>query len=335
MKCLSPAASLLIGFLLSSVSQIGAASPATLGEKLFFDERLSVDGTVACANCHVPSSAFSDGKPVAVGVRRKHGSRNTPSVLGVAGAQIFSWEGRRTSLRDQVLDPFTNPFEMGLRDTKHLEARLGEISEYLELFADAFRGSEGATITAERVALALAAYLETLPPANSAFSRFQRDPTRHPLDAQQQRGLEIFRGKAQCAECHSLGADPARDSQFHHSGIGWAQIQYDLPRLRREVDEAALEGSNLGARIAADRQWADLGRYVVTRDPKDIGVFRVPSLRNVAVTSPYMHDGSVATLDEAVRYEIYYRSLSTGKQLRLGVEEQAALVRFLESLTDD
>lgn len=303
-----------------------------LGARLFTDSSLSRDGTVSCAVCHDARRAFTDGKPRSQGVRRQFGTRNAPSLINVGYAPVLAWDGRREHLEDQVLDPFLHPREMGLSDTGELLARLRARSEYRTLFRQAFPGSaEG--LTEDQLRAALAAYLRTLTGGGSPFDRYYYGHETSALSVEARLGLELFTGRAGCSDCHRIDTPGAlfTDYGFHRIGIGMSEIMPSVVELTRRA--AAADRNHLDRLILADPAIAALGRYVVTLKPSDIGRFRTPSLRNVALTAPYMHDGSVATLPAAIEAELYYRGLETGKPIALTPREKQALVRFLESLS--
>jgi cytochrome c peroxidase len=186
------------------------------------------------------------------------------------------------------------------------------------------------------VGQALAAYERTLIAGGSAFDRFQYGHQSEALSAAQARGLELFRGRARCATCHLIGTSFAlfTDEQFHMSPGGLpSSVTTHLPSLARSVVEATHDHSRLERLIATDSDIAALGRFIVTRNPADIGKFRTASLRNVALTAPYMHDGSVTTLEDAVDAELYSRTPSASYPIALTVSERQDLVEFLKSLT--
>jgi cytochrome c peroxidase len=325
-----------------SVAILGLPAPANreapppgvpaLGRKLFFDARLSADGKVSCATCHQPDSAFSDGRPVSVGVAGSRGTRNTPSVLNAAFHASQFWEGRRGSLEEQVLDPLVNPVEHGLPGREALLELLRNDPDYPEEFQRVF-GPDSAGITPGNVAAALAAFVRSLPVGDSPADRYLYGGERAALSEAERRGLELFRGRAQCAGCHVVGERHATfsDDGFHSVGTGLHRIAPKLGSLATRVATMAQEEAQ--ALISRDPEIAALGRFLVTRDPADIGKFRTPSLRNVALTAPYMHDGSVATLEDAVEGELYYRGHLQGRPLVLTPAEKADLVLFLRSLT--
>lgn len=309
------------------------AQRVALGKQLFNDAALSADGTVRCASCHMPDKAYADGRAVAVGVYGHLGTRNTPSLLNIAAANetTFFWDGRRTALEQAVLDPLTNPVEMGLHDQAELIHRVVQNSAYRSAFAQAF--SDGSGVTPDKVGAVLADYVRSLVPSESAFNQYLHGD-REALNPRAQLGLALFKGNAGCAECHQLeGASPTlTDHAYHRTGVGLDGIAADLPSLTESVIARSLQGSAVGDRVATHADEAQLGRFNVTQEPADIGLFRTPSLRGVAHTAPYMHDGSVATLEGAIDREVYYRSLQAGRPLNLSVEERLDLEAFLQSL---
>lgn len=301
-----------------------------LGQRLFFDSGLSADGSISCATCHQPEHAFTDAKPVAEGIAGRRGTRNTPSLIGVGERPSLTWDGRETQLEAQVLRPFTHAREQGLSDAAALVAKLSGVPSYRADFATAFGDGK---IDRERIAAALAAYLRTLTADDSAYDRFARGDSLA-LSESARRGLQLFRGPAGCAECHRVEGSRASftDDSFHRVGVGLPAITSRLPELTQRV--AALPAAELDAKILDEPELAALGRFLVTRDPRDIGAYRTPSLRNVAVTGPYMHDGSVATLREAVNLEVYYRMQERGRPMAINVTDQSDLVEFLQALTE-
>lgn len=301
-----------------------------LGARLFVDPRLSGDGTISCASCHVPEKAFSDGRALAIGIHQVVGVRNTPSLINVAWVRSLFWDGRRPSLEQQAADPLLHPSEHGLSSVRDLERILLSDATYRELFSQAFLRVRQ-PVTAQHAFAALAAFERTLVLGNSPFDRFQYEHDASALSASAQRGYALFTGRARCASCHVIGvqASTFSDEEFHALGVGLGAVSTQLPRLLRRVE--AEKGS--ASELLRDPDLAVLGRFLVTRDAKDIGAYRTPSLRNVALTSPYMHDGSVGTLAEAVEREVLYRSTQDGRVLILTPEERSDLVAFLEALT--
>jgi cytochrome c peroxidase len=276
-----------------------------LGEKLFFDPRLSADGTVSCESCHRADRAFSDGQRFSTGVGSQLGIRNAPSILNAAYAPQLLWDGRALGLEDQVRYPITDPREMNMTKEKLVQVLTG-VPEYPPRFAAAFGDPE---VSLERVSQALAAFERTLVSGNSPFDRFYFGKNESALTAAARRGWELFRGKAGCIQCHHCDATNPffTDFGFHNTGVGFEDDQ------------------------------PDLGRFRVTREREDKGRFKTPSLRNVSLTAPYMHDGRVADLAAVVAF--YERGGTPNpflderiRPLELTAEEKEDLIQFLSSL---
>jgi len=312
----------------------GAAIKVSLGRKLFFDKRLSRDGSISCASCHQPERMFADGRSIAQGIDGKLGTRNSPSLINSVFQESQFWDGRRGSLEEQALDPFVNGREHGMPNQKAILAVLRADPDYAGQFAKAFP-NRGGSVTVQNVARALAAFESTLVAADSAFDRYFYLKDSKALSSKQQRGLALFIGPAQCVRCHEIGADSAlfSDSQFHNLSVGIKTIEHRLASLTTRLARQHARGASIDSDVLNDSEIAELGRFAVTLEPADIGKFRTPSLRNVALTAPYMHDGSVTTLTAAVEYELYYRSAERGFPLILTPDEKSDLVAFLESLT--
>jgi cytochrome c peroxidase len=252
---------------------------ARLGRWLFFDRRLSADGTIACATCHDPAHAFSEATSHSTGIRGQQGKRKAPPILNAAWPvyPVFFWDGRATSLTAQAKGPIENPIEMG-NSHAAVVATLSGIPGYRHYFAEAF-GDPAVEI--DRVAEALAAYEATRLSGNSRADRFDFGDSAA-LDASERRGRELFFGRGACSQCHV--GQGFSDGRFHNLGVGWRRPAPGLP------PETGL---------------ADLGRYTVTGEAPDLGAFKTPTLRDCSKHAPYMHDGSVPTLREAV--DLYVR----------------------------
>jgi len=316
-------------------AQILDARRIALGKQLFNDPHLSADGTIRCASCHIPDKDYTDGRSVAIGVYGHSGTRNTPSLPSVEAAHetSFFWDGRRYALDKAVLDPLTNPVEMGLRDQAQLLRRVQQEPPYGRAFAQAYPDAPQA-ITTDHIANALVDYVRSLKAPESPYDRYALLADASALNPRAMLGLALFKGKARCAECHLLKGTPPMltDHAYHRTGVGLDAINQHLPALTQAVIERSLQGADIGNRVATHADESQLGRFNVTQDPADIGLFRTPSLRNVSHTAPYMHDGSVATLDDAIDREVYYRSLEAGRPLQLTVEEREDLKAFLQAL---
>jgi cytochrome c peroxidase len=310
------------------------ATPAQveLGRTLFSDTRLSADKKVGCITCHVPERAFADGRRVAIGAYGRSGTRNTPTLVNAGFAGAMFWEGRRSSLEEQIPDPFFNSMEHALEDEAALLTIVRANQRYPALFRRAFGDNKTELISMRRVVVAIAAYVRSLDHEDSPFDRFYYRSEKGALTESQQRGLRLFQGRARCTECHLIGREsaPLTDDSFHPTQLPKA-IAADLARLTRLLEDTP--PARRGELISRDAGVAALGRFAATLDPRDIGRFKTPSLRNVALTAPYLHDGSASTLAEAILFEIYAR---TGKARRAPIltpSEVSDLAAFLASLT--
>ena len=311
----------------SATEAASAQSPKavrTLGQFLFYDTHLSADGKVSCATCHRPDHAYADDRALSTGAWGALGTRNAPSLLNVNTHNLF-WDGRRTSLTVLVLDPLLHPSEHALPSEQAL------VDIVRARHKNAHRKAFGsAPVTPQTVALALSVFVLSLQNNDSLFDSHERGDTSAWTPAQE-RGLKLFEGPARCATCHSSHIQapaPFTDDAFH---IGHNANAIPADRLALEI--AKVSESQRFVLVTLQPSVAALGRFVVSRHPEDIGSFRTPSLRNVAVTAPYMHDGSVATLTEAVDREIYWRAGGDAQLGRLTPADRADILAFLESLT--
>ncbi len=308
-----------------------SAEKVALGSRLYFDTRLSVDDTISCSTCHDPSKGFADGKPVAEGVNGAKGTRNSPTSQNAAYNSTQFWDGRAPSLEEQAKGPLVNPIEMAMPSHDAVVAKLKGIPDYVDAFERVF-GTRDFTI--DHVAKAIAAFERTLLSGNSDFDKFQYARQFKSLNPSARRGLELFHTKAKCQTCHTFFGEWATfaDNRFHNLGVGMTE---DVLKLAREAERLG------DVRPGADPGLvSELGRFVVTKNPDDIGAFKTPTLRNIAFTAPYMHDGSQATLKEVI--EFYNKG---GHQnpylsrdivpLKLSAEDKADLVEFMRALTDE
>ena len=288
------------------------AETVELGRQLYFDPMLSSDGTVSCSTCHSPASGMADPKPVSEGVRSQHGTRNSPTVLNSVYYETQFWDGRAASLEEQAQAPIQNPVEMA-HTLRGVEQKLSADPTYVSEFKLAF--GPGA-ITIRRVVNAIASFERTMVSGNSPFDRWYYGHDEHAVSDSAKRGFDIFRDprKGNCASCHEVNEHYAlfTDNKFHNIGIG-----------------------------ASEDKVVDEGRYIVTHRDRDHGAFKTPSLRNIALTAPYFHDGSRKTLKETVDFyvgggnsnphldkEVHALDFLTG-------QERADLVAFMESLTGE
>lgn len=312
-------------------SNLISSRKVELGRMLFFDKRLSINGTISCANCHDPAVAFTDSQTVALGAGGKLGTRNTPTVLNAAFSQALFWDGRARSLEEQATHPLLNSSEMGMGSAEGLTKRLAAIPEYRRQFTQVFK-SEGITI--DTIAKAIAAYERTLLSANSPFDRFLAGNNTAISDAQK-RGWQLFKGKAKCIECHTHSrTNPLfTDFKFHNTGVAAVEVLFDKLVAESAADTDLSE-------MAHSEGFSELGRFAVTRRQADIGAFKTPTLRDVELTSPYMHNGSLRTLIDVVQY--YNRGGHTDSHLdqlmqplHLSDDDVNDLVQFMRALTSN
>jgi cytochrome c peroxidase len=266
-----------------------------LGEKLFFDGRLSVDGTVACSTCHDPARAFTDGRPVSMGVKGRVGQRNAPTILNALYNQAQFWDGRAKTLEDQAALPIVNSMEMGQPSLDAAVKSIAAIPEY----AEAFRSVFGRPVNGIDLVRAIASYERTQVSFDSPFDHFIAGE-KNAISDSAKRGWELFNTKARCNKCHALTKEKRdstffMDKDFHNIGIGILRHNVVAEACKAEVE------INSGNTIDVDRaaiqtDMSVLGRFLLTKKDADIASFKTPSLRNVLITAPYFHDGSQATL---------------------------------------
>lgn len=288
-----------------------SAAKVALGRQLFFDPRLSVDGTVSCASCHdVIKGTGNDGRATAIGVAGKTGTRNAPTVLNAAYLNTQFWDGRAATLEEQAKGPIVNPIEMAMPSHAAAIQRLKKIPGYTSQFAAVFGGPDPLTI--DNVARAIAAYERTLLTPDSPVDRYLKGD-KQALSAHAQQGMKLFQ-KLGCVNCHS---SPTYAGYITLPGALF--FPWNLQRF------PYFKGSVYDSKYELTR---DLGRFDVTKREKDKHMYRIPSLRNVELTGPYMHNGKVPDLEEAVRV-----MAKTQLNKELDDEEVQALVAFLKGLT--
>lgn len=309
------------------------AAAIALGRQLFFDRRLSANGSMSCAMCHVPEQGFaSNASQRAVGLAGVSLQRNAPSLLNVAWRPLLFWDGRADALVTQAWSPLLHPDEMGNASVAQVLARIRALRDYRGRFEHAFAGRGPSQRT---VGQALAAFQATLVAADSRFDRwlYAGEPT---LTPREQAGYRLFVGQARCVQCHAIGATSAllTDGKFHVTGAGQAAARTVRVRLAPGV-HTALHAADLASFAPAPPP--DPGRFGVTAQAVERGAFRTPMLRDVARSAPYMHDGSLATLEEVVDFYAQGGGVAEGKSallapLQLSDEDRAALVAFLRAL---
>jgi cytochrome c peroxidase len=268
-----------------------------LGKQLYFDPRLSCDDTVSCASCHDPKKGWSNSAPVATGVRSQVGGRSAPTIINSAYSDLQFWDGRAHRLEGQALGPIQNPIEMDHK-LEDCVAKLNKIKGYRDQFQKVF----GTDVTSENISKAIASFERTVLSGNAPYDKFKAGDTKA-LSPAVQRGMKLFFGKAHCSACHT--GPNFSDFSFHNIGIGMKAAK------------------------------PDLGRYEVTKVEGDKGAFKTPTLREVARHAPYMHDGSLKTLEEVVEH--YDKGGITNPQLdeeifplKLTSDEKADLIAFMK-----
>lgn len=301
------------------VQDESANNIATLGRVLFYDRHLSINNSISCGSCHKQAYAFSDNTALSRGFENRFAGRNTPALqnLGISG-KFFSggrgnsalfWDGRERDLSKLVSRPISNHIEMGIDNLGSLEQKLAALPYYGELFEKAF-GSE--QITIEKISVSVAAFMESIRAENTRFDQYQQGYT--PLNALELEGETLFNNKYNCRTCHN-------------------------ERIGGYV-------SGLFKSIGLEVQPVDKGVGAITKDPSDNGKFKVPNLRNVALTAPYMHDGRFKTLDDVLEHyshgiqadanldEQLKDSNGQPKHMNINTHEKQAIIAFLHTLTD-
>lgn len=300
----------VIGFLACSERQAEhlIVTETELGEKLFFEKALSRDSTISCGTCHKPEFAFADNTPVSAGVGGRSGERNTPSAMNQTDRNFYFWDGRAETLEEQALGPMENHVEMDFPLSLTVR-RLKKDAAYVKAFAAVY----GQAPSKELMAQAIAAYERTLETGKSPFDRFIKGEDTVSFTDSQKRGLTIFNSRANCFDCH-FGVDFTGGDQFRNIGI------YN------------------------GKKYNDPGRFNITGKASDLGRFKVPGLRNIAQTAPYMHNGMLKSLREVIDYydqpdkfinDPINRDSVLNKPLGLTEQDKTDLENFLRSLSDD
>ncbi|MFH0944122.1 MAG: cytochrome c peroxidase [Planctomycetota bacterium] len=322
------------------------AEKIALGDKLFHDKRFSSTGTVSCATCHDKDKAFTDSPlSVSEGIRSLTGTRNAPTVINSVFFDTLFWDGRSPSLEDQALHPFTNPVEMGLKDHEPILQIVCADAEYGRVFQQVF-GKSGDGITMKEVTQAIASFERSKVSGDSPFDRWRYGREEDALTPAQVRGFDLFINQGRCVSCHRIEQTQAlfTDNRFHNIGVGINDIQDEVPALAGEFLKAEATLSEVDVKVLTDSRTSELGRFAISRGLDDLGSFKTPTLRNIAVTAPYMHDGSLKTLRDVV---VHYNNggvtvagspvndfLSGGiRPLNLTDSQIDDLVQFLEALT--
>jgi cytochrome c peroxidase len=307
---------------------------AKLGDMIFDDKRLSADNTIACNTCHSPRNGFTTHTETSRGVGDQLGKRNAPSLLNAMFYKTLFWDGRAASLEEQATMPILNPIEMGQKSPQDVVTKLSAIPE----FVDAFQKVFGHPVNWEDLARAVGAFERTRLSTEAPFDRFLHGDDKA-MNASQKRGWALFTGKANCGNCHSY--DPALpifgDNRFHNTGV--AARKHDFNQLAKRAAASAGNPTEID-KLALETDDSELGRFLVSRKQEDIGAFKTPFLRDVVMTGPYMHDGSLETLWDVVEF---FNKGGTPNQyldkemkpLGLSASEVDDLVNFMNALTSD
>jgi cytochrome c peroxidase len=312
------------------------AARIELGRKLYFDARLSADGTVSCSTCHDVTRSFTDRRPVSEGIREQLGQRNSPTTMNAALLQTQFWDARARTLEDQAKLPILNPVEMGMPDEKAAVAAIAGDPEYQRMFEAAY----GRPVNYQDIGRAIASFERTLIFLDSPFDRFLAGDTKAISDSAR-RGWVLYNGKARCVTCHPVNASSplGSDNRFHNIGVSARHQNFEglafkaLAALEKDPSLENIEKLALGTELS------ELGRFLVSRNYSDIGGFRTPQIRNIGITAPYMHDGSMQTLWDVMDH--YNKGGEPNLYLDGGIEplalsegELADVIAFLFTLTD-
>ncbi|MFH1719117.1 MAG: cytochrome c peroxidase [Planctomycetota bacterium] len=308
-----------------------------LGRKLYFEKRLSADGTVACATCHDVTRGFTDQLPVSEGIKEQHGRRNAPTTLNVTLLQTLFLDGRAPTLEDQAKLPIVNPVEMGMPDGDAAVNAIRDDAEY----QTAFRKAYGRAVNYDDIGRAIAAFERTLVFVDSPFRRFLAGD-KNAISPDAQDGWVLFNEKARCMSCHPMSpSNPlGTDNRFHNIGVSARHQDFEalakkaLKVMAEDPSEQKLD------ELALSTDMSELGRFMVTKNRSDIGTFRTSILLNIGITPPYMHDGSIETLWDVMDH--YNKGgeenlfLDGGMEpLALTDDEIDQVVAFLFTLTDE
>lgn len=310
-----------------------ADSVVTLGKKLFFDRRLSINNTLSCAMCHIPEQGFAQNQlATPVGLEGKAIKRNSPTLLNVSHQRVLFHDGREFSLENQVWSPLLSPREMGNLSIGLVIEKIRGLDDYERAFAESLGDIDAITI-----GKALAAYQQTLIAADSDFDRWYFNREDAALTAEAKKGFTLF-NRHGCSGCHLIGESEAlfTDHEFHNTGIGFERSMSTRAgqKVIRLTDTVTITTDE----TFEGEVFNDLGRYEVTGDPADRWRYRTPTLRNITLTAPYMHDGSLATLNDVIDFYMQGGITNPGLDeqmlpFTLNNAEVTALIAFLESLT--
>jgi len=305
-----------------------------LGKELFFEDGLSADGKVSCDHCHGPAKGFTDQLPTSMGINNQFGQRNAPTILDALFSTTQFWDGRAKTLEDQAKQPILNPIEMGMKSPDDVVAKLKSLG-----YSDKFRKVFGHDVTYDDMARAIAAYERTQLAFDSPFDHFMAGD-QNAIGDSAKRGWSIFNGKGRCMSCHGWNPTQPLFTDFKFHNIGVSAHKSDFVPLARKALAIIAQGASPEQidQLAIQTDMSGLGRFLVTKQPHDIGGFRTMGLRNLLVTQPYFHDGSQQTLWDTIDHYnkggVQNPYLDGGiVPLGLSESEEDDLVAFLATLT--
>lgn len=316
-----------------------------LGDKLFHDTRFSADGKVSCATCHAQARGFTDNLPVSEGFNKLTGTRNAPTVLNSAYMTSLFWDGREPDLEGQSKQPPVNPVEGGLASHEPILQIVRDDDEYASAFSAVF-GIDSNDISMDHVAKAIASFERTIVAGNSPFDRYYYANENDALVEEQVRGLALFNGKGRCVSCHTIEQTQAlfTDNRFHNIGVGFKRIRGKEAETAERFQKSKRAGANVDVAVLTQQNVSELGRFAVTDNITEVGAFKTPTLRNIDETAPYMHDGSLATLEDVIDFynnggrddeSDPLSGFQSGgiRPLNLSDDEKRELVAFMKALT--
>lgn len=316
-----------------------------LGDKLFHDKRFSSTGDVSCATCHDKARAFTDHLRVSEGINKLTGTRNAPTIINSAFNETQFWDGREPDLESQSKQPFLNPVEMALPNHKPILDIVKSDKEYKNAFKTVF-GIKPKNITIDHVAMAIASFERSVISGNSPFDQYYFKQDNSAISKSAQRGLEVFLADGRCVSCHMIGQTDAlfTDHRFHNIGVGFHRIANQVEDVVVTFEQSKQQGIDVDVSVLTSENTSELGRFALDLDYTNLGAFKTPTLRNIEKTPPYMHDGSLKTLEEVVDFynnggriketDPVFDYLSGGiKPLNLTDQQKQDLIAFLKTLT--
>ncbi|MEE9342784.1 MAG: cytochrome c peroxidase [Gammaproteobacteria bacterium] len=316
-----------------------------LGDRLFHDARFSADGKVSCATCHDAEKGFTDNLPVSKGFNDLTGTRNAPTVWNSAYMTSMFWDGREPDLEGQSMQPPINPVEGGLENHDLILEVIKSDAQYTGAFNTVFNIAAD-KISMDHVAKAIASFERTQVSGDSPFDHYLYGQDAAAMTESQIRGHVVFVGQGRCVSCHTIEQTQAifTDNRFHNIGVGFKRIQGKESETAAEFLVSKRAGADVDITVLTQANMSELGRFAVTENPTEVGAFKTPSLRNIDLTAPYMHDGSLETLADVVDFynnggrvketDPFSGFISGGiRKLNLDDQQKADLVEFLKALT--